>query len=44
MTAESRAAMDPIDDLNDTLPDGWANCLEEPDDLPLDEIPSWVEK
>lgn len=38
-----KSAKDVLDSITNGLPDGWADQLEEPTDLPLDPIPGWEE-
>ena len=38
-----KSAKDVLDSITNGLPDGWANQLEEPTDLPLDPIAGWEE-
>lgn len=41
LTPEPKGALDLIAFINEGAPEGWAECLEEPQELPLEDIPSW---
>ncbi|WP_296146153.1 antitoxin [uncultured Corynebacterium sp.] len=41
ITPEPLSAMDVINAINAELPEGWPEGLEEPEELPLDDIDSW---
>ena len=36
-----KSAAEVLDSITSDLPDGWADKLDEPAELPLDPIPDW---
>ncbi|WP_297850486.1 antitoxin [uncultured Corynebacterium sp.] len=43
LSPEPLSAMDVINAINAELPEGWPDGLEEPKELPLDDVTSWGE-